>query len=230
MTVRVLLASDAPLYREGIALTLTGRSAIEIAATAVSAEQTLDLVRRLLPEIVLLDMAMPQAFDAARRIAQLDRARVVALGIAEIEREVLACAEAGVAGYVPRAGSVHDAVAVIEAVARGEARCSPQIVGSLLRRIAALTAERHVAAAKGALAGLTAREAEIFALLQQGLSNKLISRRLGIELSTVKNHVHSVLSKLGVHRRTEAAVLAFASGPMPADDAETDADDCEQVH
>lgn len=111
---------------------------------------------------------------------------------------------------MPRTGSVHDVIDVISAVARGEARCSPRIVGSLLRRIAALAAERHASAQGAAIGGLTAREAEILALLQQGLSNKMISRRLGIELATVKNHVHAVFGKLGLRRRAEAAVLVQA--------------------
>src|SRR5262249_53481217 len=152
--------------------------------------------------------------DLARNIARAHaRTRIVALGIAETEREVIACAEAGVTAYVPRAASAADAVDVIAAVARGEARCPPRIVGSLLRRIAAMAAERESDPVKGLLAALTARESEIFTLLQQGLPNKLISRRLGIELSTVKNHVHSVFSKLGMRRRAEAAVSAAAATP-----------------
>jgi DNA-binding NarL/FixJ family response regulator len=134
----------------------------------------------------------------------------VALAIHEEDAEVIACAEVGVAGYVPRDGSVQDAVDVILAVARGEARCSPRIVGSLLRRIAALAAERQ-GNGHAAPPGLTAREAEILTLLQQGLPNKTISRRLGIELATVKNHVHSIFGKLGLRRRAEAAVLVHSA-------------------
>ena len=111
---------------------------------------------------------------------------------------------------------------VISAVARGEARCSPRIVGSLLRRIAALAAERHGhGQGQGSAMGLTARESEILALLQQGLSNKMISRRLGIELATVKNHVHSVFGKLGLRRRAEAAVLVVADAKTRDDDQDS---------
>jgi|SRR5688572_2609004 len=221
MSTQVLLVSDQPLYRDGVARTLGEEQEIAVVAAASCAEQALELVCLLEPEIVLLDMGMPHAIDVARQIAQsTQRSRVVALAIREEDSEVIACAEAGVAGYVPRNGSVRDAIDVILAVARGEARCSPRIVGTLLRRIAALAAAPQGGGHAGAPAGLTAREAEILALLQQGLSNKMISRRLGIELATVKNHVHSVFGKLGLRRRAEAAVLVHASDSKNGGDAD----------
>jgi DNA-binding NarL/FixJ family response regulator len=212
MSIQVLLVSDQPLYRDGVARTLGDAQGITVAGTAAGAEQALELVCLLEADIVLLDMGMPQAFDVARRIAHsTQRTRIVALAIREEDSEVIACAEVGIAGYVPRDGSARDAIDVISAVARGEARCSPRIVGSLLRRIAALTAALQTNGHAGAPAGLTAREAEILALLQQGLPNKMISRRLGIELATVKNHVHSIFGKLGLRRRAEAAVRVHAA-------------------
>ena len=212
MSTQVLLVSDQPLYRDGVARTLRDAQKIAVAGTAGGAEQALELVCLLEPEIVLLDMGMPHAFDVARQIAQSTRrTRVVALSIREEDSEVIACAEVGIAGYVPRDGTAQETIDVISAVARGEARCSPRIVGSLLRRIAALTAALQNGGQGGVPAGLTAREAEILALLQQGLPNKIISRRLGIELATVKNHVHSIFGKLGLRSRAEAAVLVHAA-------------------
>jgi two-component system, NarL family, nitrate/nitrite response regulator NarL len=212
MSTQVLLVSDQPMYRDGLAGTLRDAQDITVAGTASGAEQALELVCLLEPEIVLLDMGMPHAFDVARHIAQCTRrTRVVALSIREEDSEVIACAEVGIAGYVPRDGTAREAIDVICAVARGEARCSPRIVGSLLRRIAALTAALQNGGQGGVPAGLTAREAEILALLQQGLPNKIISRRLGIELATVKNHVHSIFGKLGLRSRAEAAVLVHAA-------------------
>jgi DNA-binding NarL/FixJ family response regulator len=211
VSTHVLLVSDQPLYRDGVERTLGETQDVTVVATAAGVQQALELVCLLEPEIVLLDMGMPHAIDVARQIAQsTQRSRIVALAIREEDSEVIACAEAGVAGYVPRNGTGRDAIDVICAVARGEARCSPRIVGSLLRRIAALAAERQANGHAGAPPGLTAREAEILALLQQGLSNKMIARRLGIELATVKNHVHSIFGKLGLRRRAEAAVLVRA--------------------
>lgn len=214
MGVRVLLVSDAPLYRDAVARTLDRTQAVDVVGTAACAAQTLDCVRELVPDIVLLDMTMPHALHVAREVARAAYAsKIVALAVPENEDDVLACAEVGAAGYVPRGGSLGCAIEVIEAVARGEAHCSPRIAGSLLRRIAVLAAQRQDdgGKSKDALANLTAREAEILALLRQGLPNKTISRRLGIGLATVKNHVHNVFAKLGLRSRAEAAVLAFGA-------------------
>ena len=96
--------------------------------------------------------------------------------------------------------------AAIKAAARGEVHCSPKIAGSLFRRIAALSNGRTTRPTPGSL---TARETQILKLVQEGMSNKMISRTLGIELPTVKNHVHSILVKLGIHRRAEAISLMY---------------------
>ncbi|HXS79251.1 MAG TPA: response regulator transcription factor [Gammaproteobacteria bacterium] len=222
MSTQVILVSDQPVYRDELARTLGDARELAVAGTAADADRALELVCLLEPEIVLLDMGMPQAFDVARQIAQSTRrTRVVALAIREEDSEVIACAEVGIVGYVPRNGSVHDAVDAISAAARGEAHCSPRIVGSLLRRIAALTAALQSSGHADAPAGLTAREAEILALLQQGLPNKVISRRLGIELATVKNHVHAIFGKLGLRRRAQAAVLVHAAEPKNGGDDES---------
>jgi DNA-binding NarL/FixJ family response regulator len=223
MGIEVLFVSDVPLYRDGVTRTLGETRELAIVGTAGSREQALELVCCLQPDVVLLDVTMPCAFALAREIARSTVAtRIVALAIQEEDSQVIACAEAGIAGYVPRTGSVRDVIEVVSAVARGEARCSPRIVGSLVRRIAALAAERQASAQGAAAGGLTARESEILALLQQGLSNKMISRRLGIELATVKNHVHSVFGKLGLRRRAEAAVLVLADAkPAKADDEDS---------
>lgn len=224
MSIRLLLISDVPLYRDAIAWSLAATREIDLAGIAGSAEQALELARHVRPQIALLDMAMPRALDAAREIVRRTQdTRVVALAIPEEDGAVIACAEAGIAGYVPRTASMREAIDRIAAVARGEAHCPPRIVSSLLRRIAGLAAERPYAGNGGAPACLTTREAEILALLKQGMSNKMISRRLGIELATVKNHVHSVFGKLGLRRRAEVAVLVHAA-PAPTTSAERAAD------
>jgi DNA-binding NarL/FixJ family response regulator len=201
----VLLASDVRLYREGLERVLRGIDGIELVATAACMDDAVDKVRELGPCVALLDMGMPRAFCLAKQLARVaESTRVVALGMPEEESEVINCAEIGIAGYVPRDGSAGDLIASIESAARGEVRCSPKIAGVLFRKIAALSKGRTNA---GHDAALTAREAQILRLLQRGLSNKMISRDLGIGLPTVKNHVHSVLSKLGLQRRAQVATL-----------------------
>ena len=115
---------------------------------------------------------------------------------------MIACAEAGASGYVPRDGTVDDLETVVESVARGEIECSPRIAASLLRRVGALAAELRGPSPNSSL---TAREQEVAELLDQGLTNKEIAQQLSIAVPTVKNHVHRILDKLHVHRRTEAA-------------------------
>jgi DNA-binding NarL/FixJ family response regulator len=182
---------------------------------AESATDAVEQIQRLTPDIALLDMAMGDAFAVARQLGRIDGShtratRVVALGMAENEVEVLNCAQLGIAGFITRDASVSDMLEAIEATARGEVHCSPKIAGSLFRRVAALSSS-----SRGMQSALTARESQILRLLQQGMSNKMISRSLGIELPTVKNHVHSILGKLGIHRRTEAISLLYSHAPAP---------------
>ena len=210
MSTRLLLASDVRLYREGLERILRGIDGIELVATATGIDEAVEKARELKPCVALLDMRMPRAFCLARQLSRVaEMTRVVALGMPEDEIEVISCAEIGIAGYVPREGCAGDLIASIESAARGELRCSPKIAGILVRKIAALSRQRNNGSHD---AVLTAREVQILRLLQQGLSNKLISRHLGIGLPTVKNHVHSVLAKLGLQRRAQVASLGWRHG------------------
>jgi DNA-binding NarL/FixJ family response regulator len=203
--IHVVVASDIRLYREALEHAFREAGGLYLAGTASGAAETLESVTRLTPDIILLDMGMEDAFVVARHLPDASPGtRIVALGMHESETEIIACAEVGIAGYVSRGGSLSDAFEAVHAVARGELRCSARIAGFLFRHIATISHER---ASPTPTAILTAREAQILKLLQEGLSNKMISRSLGIELPTVKNHVHSLLGKLGVHRRAEAVSL-----------------------
>jgi two-component system nitrate/nitrite response regulator NarL len=122
--------------------------------------------------------------------------------VPELEQEILECAEAGVAGYVTRNGSLADLIATIESVGRDEIIVSPRVAAALVRRLALLAAERRGPSARRAL---TSRERDVVMLLEGGLSNKEIAERLCIEVTTVKHHVHNILKKLRVSRRGEAA-------------------------
>jgi DNA-binding NarL/FixJ family response regulator len=206
MGIRVLVASHVRLYREALERVLEQAVGIDPVGVASCAADAVEQAQRLTPEVTLLDMAMSDAFAAARQLARIaGGSRIVALGMPENEVEVFNCAQLGIAGYVTREASIADMLLAVEATARGEVHCSPKIAGSLFRRIAALSTERSASPNP-----LTARESQILGLLQQGMSNKMISRSLGIELPTVKNHVHSILGKLGIHRRTEAISMLYA--------------------
>jgi two-component system, NarL family, nitrate/nitrite response regulator NarL len=205
--IRLLVVDEIRVYREGIAELLQDEPGIEVVATAAGADEAVRALREKQPDIVLLDVAIPEnAWLVRGLIAAVPGTRVVALAVPDAQQDVVALAEAGVAGYVTRAASIADVVAVVEAVARGETLCSPRMVASLFQHIATLALERSPVSESR----LTQRELEILDLIDEGLSNKEIARRLTIEVSTVKNHVHNILEKLNVSRRAEAAARARA--------------------
>jgi DNA-binding NarL/FixJ family response regulator len=201
--IRVAIVADTRLYRDGLALVLGGDLRISVVGTAAHRDQALASLPDLNPDVVLVDMGMPDSPAALRAIVErVPRSGVIALGVVEEDDDVLGCAEAGAAGYVPREASLDDLVHVIESVVRGEAICSPRVAATLLRRVAVLAAGGGPGLPRGSL---TRREREIVRLIDDGLSNKEIARTLGIEVATVKNHVHNILEKLQVNRRGEAA-------------------------
>lgn len=198
----VLIVSEIRLYRDGLAELLAPRDRLRVIGTAAHLDEALQKTGELNPSVLVLDLALPEALRLSRMLMQSGSdLRVIALGVPENEESVLALAEAGVTGYIPGNGSVQDLVDVIEQAVRGELRCTPQFAGAILRRLA------WRAATKGDLprSPLTMRESEIVRLIDEGLSNKEIAVRLGIEVATVKNHVHNLLEKLRVHRRAQAA-------------------------
>lgn len=201
--IRVLIVTDIRLYREGLAEILGRTENLDVVGAAAGQEDALWLLASAAPDVVLLDLGTPQgvAVIGSLRVAA-PTVNVVALAVTEVEGEVLACAEVGAAGYVPREASVEELVTVIESVMRGETVCPPRIAATLFRRVAVLSGGR---ASKPSLLSLTVREREILRFLDRGLSNKEIAKRLGVEVATVKNHVHNILEKLRVHRRGEAA-------------------------
>jgi DNA-binding NarL/FixJ family response regulator len=206
--IRVLLVADIRLFREGLALVLRRYGRLTIVGTAKDREDALRGAREIAPDVILIDVATPESYRIAQDIRRiLPRAHLVALGVPETEGDLLACAEAGIAGCVSRDGSPEDLVATIETTARGEVICPPDLVGPLWRRLGALAENQRPTAAAEVL---TRREREIVRLIDFQLSNKEIARRLGIEVATVKNHVHNLLDKLHVATREQAAACTRA--------------------
>jgi two-component system, NarL family, nitrate/nitrite response regulator NarL len=207
-TIRLLIIDDTCLYRDGLAAVLGQEPWVSAARTAADEHGAIAQLGGFQPDVVLLNMAtLNSAAILGAVVRTAPAVRVVALGVSENEADVIVCAEAGVAGYLLRRQSLADLVAVVQSVARGETLCTPRMAATLLRRIATLAAERRWPTEP---ARLTGREREILDLIDQGLSNKEIARRLCIEVRTVKNHVHNILDKLNVHRRGEAAALMRA--------------------
>src|SRR5690349_805564 len=201
--ITIVIASAVRLYSEGLRQCLCEDRSAAVLGIAQTLADVRALVCALRPSVLLLDQAMPGGLDLVRELRLLPQPpRVVALGMPDQEDTLLEWAEAGVAGLVPREASVEDLVSTLGHAVRGEFRCSPRFAGQLLSR---LTQPRHSEPAWTRPSRLTAREMEIVHLIDRGLSNKEIAVELGIELATVKNHVHNLLEKLHVHRRGEAA-------------------------
>ena len=205
--IRVFIVTDVRLYRDGLSALLGRAGHIAVVGAAGSIHEGVERARELQPDVVLLDTGAGSNAGAARDLLEAaPRARVVALAAPESEEDIIALAEAGVLGYVTRDESLDNLVMTIESVARDEMACSPWMATVLVRRVQALAAARPRPTQR-----LTAREAEILELIAQGLSNKEIAARLFIEVTTVKNHVHNILEKLGVSRREEAVACTRVS-------------------
>ena len=163
---------------------------------------------------MLLDAPVSESLDASREIGRLAAStRVVVLGFPGSDTELIAFAEAGVAGYVTPHDSVHELAATVMSVAHGELPCSPRMAGVPLGHVAALAAERALGSSE---ARLTSRELQVVRLIDEGLSNKAIADRLCIELTSVKNHVHRILAKLEVATRSEAVARVRTHGLLEA--------------
>jgi two-component system nitrate/nitrite response regulator NarL len=199
---RLFVLSDVRLLREGLVLALSHRSDVLVVGSSDLSLSPTDIAE-LRPDVVLLDAAKRGNLQLTLLLRQiLPSAKIVAFAVADIDEDIIACAEAGISGYISRTGSVEDVVAAVHAAACGELHCSPRTSALLFSHMALLSRN------PGLVAGhdlLTRREREIVGLVEQGLSNKEIARSLRIGAATVKNHIHSILSKLQVRRRGEAA-------------------------
>jgi two-component system nitrate/nitrite response regulator NarL len=212
--VGVAVVADIPLYREGLAQALDHLEGIHVVGTAPSSQDGLEAMADLDPDIALVDVATTDGLAAVRSVVDaVPHAKVVALALHDSEDDVIAFAEAGACGCVFRSGTLADVESVIISVSRGEALLSPRLTARVLSRLSDLAAERPATSAGDRL---TSREAEIVQMLDEGLSNKEIAQRLSIAISTVKNHVHSILEKLQVTRRGEAVAVLRGREPPEA--------------
>jgi DNA-binding NarL/FixJ family response regulator len=207
----VFLLTDVRLYAEGLIHMLEREPSIDVIGTSSSPGQAIEAVSDASVQVILLDLKPPEGPAVARQIRDAaPEVWLVALAVPEADDEVVAWAEAGIAGVLPRDGSLGDLVTMIHTVVHGETVCSPRVAAALLRRVAVLARDPDRSPATD-LPGpqLTYREMEVVRLMARGLSNKEIAGSLGIALPTVKNHIHHVLEKLQVRTRSEAAALVL---------------------
>ncbi len=206
--IRVLIADDHPLFREGVAHSLAAEPDMALVGQAASGEEVLSLARDLLPDVLLLDIAMPGkgGLAAAVEIATACPAtKIVMLTVSEHEDDLLAAFKAGARGYVLKGVSARDLANVVRAVASGEVYVSPSLAAGMLVE---MTRRRL----PDPLNELTEREREILQRVAQGLTNREIGERLHLAEKTVKHYMTNVLGKLHVRSRVEAALLAARRG------------------
>ncbi|SDM02327.1 LuxR C-terminal-related transcriptional regulator [Nonomuraea jiangxiensis] len=211
----LLIVDDVCLYREGLASVLARQDGIGKVLTAIDTATAVAAVTAEVPDLVLANVDVLSDGVLLGAAAALTPApRTIALGVSESEAEVVACAEAGVHGYLLRSESLDHLLRLMRAVAAGETLCSPRMTALLMRRVATLASERRPVPRAPAL---TDREDQVLGLLDLGLSNQEIGDRLGIGVRTVKNHVHHILEKTGARRRGEAVANFRRTRRAPAD-------------
>lgn len=208
---KVLIVSAVLLCREGLAASLSRDSRMEVVATTDLPRAQVEALARA-PDAVLLDATTEQSLVVAKQLKRTDPSMVViGFGISESAAAAVACAEAGLAGFIDEGGSIDALVETTLNALRGEFHCSPRVTAHLCERLAAL-ASANAAPLIATAHSLTPRERQIASLVSEGLSNKEIALGLRIGPATVKNHVHNILDKLGVRRRAAIATRVSETG------------------
>ncbi|MCX7174300.1 MAG: response regulator transcription factor [Proteobacteria bacterium] len=202
--IRIVVADDHPLFRDGVIYSLSSEPDFVIIGQAESGEEALRLARDLLPDVVLLDIGMPGwgGLVATEKITTACPAtKIVILTVEENEDKLLAAFKAGARGYALKGVSARELANIVRSTARGEVYVSPSLAAGIL---AALTRERAI----DPLEELTAREREILKLIGSGLTNRDIGDQLHLAEKTIKHYVTNILQKLHVRSRVQAALLA----------------------
>ncbi|HEX9114499.1 MAG TPA: response regulator transcription factor [Anaerolineae bacterium] len=213
--MHVVIIDDHPLFREGVAQTLSSAADIEVVAQGGSAETAVSLTSDLLPDILLLDIDIPGGgLGAAQAVAaRCPVTKIVMLTVSEEEENLLAALRAGVRAYVLKGVSGRELIGILRGVAAGEVYVTPALAAGLLREISG--ANTGLRPAANPLDDLTEREHEILKRVADGSSNKEIGQQLHLSEKTVKYHMTNILQKLQVRNRVEAALLAQRSGQRP---------------
>jgi DNA-binding NarL/FixJ family response regulator len=213
--IRVLVVDDQALFREALVALLAVQAGIEVVGEAANGQEAIDAVDRLRPDVVLMDLRMPvlDGVGATRRLhADHPRVRVLALTTFDGDAEVFPALRAGAVGYLLKDATTERLVEAVVAADRGESVLAPSVAAKLVARVAALPEPVPGSAPQPLVDPLTDRELEVLRQLAAGKSNREIARAVFLSEGTVKNHVTSILAKLGARDRTQAALRATALG------------------
>jgi RNA polymerase sigma factor (sigma-70 family) len=211
--LRVVVADDQALVRTGFRMILTV-DGIEVVAEATNGAEAIDAVRRTRPDVVLMDIRMPEmdGLEATRRIltGAASEPRVIILTTFDLDHYVYAALSAGASGFLLKDVTPEHLVAAVRMVRAGDALLAPTITRRLVERFASRSAD--TATIHRDLSALTPRELEVLRLLAQGLSNAELAAHLHLSEATVKTHVARILGKLGLRDRVQAVVIAYETG------------------
>jgi DNA-binding NarL/FixJ family response regulator len=210
-TVRVLIADDHPLFREGMRGRLDRVADVAVVGEAASGDEAVELAHKLEPDVILMDIKMPglSGIEATREIQRASpRVGILMLTMFEDDDSVFAAMRAGAKGYLLKDSGGEGVVRAIRAVASGEAVFGPGVA----ERIIGFFSAPRTAAPQRAFPELTEREEEVLSLVAQGKSNREIARQLFVSLKTVRNHVSNILLKLQVADRAQAVIRARDAG------------------
>lgn len=206
--IRIVVADDHPLYREGVARSLAGDPALLVVGQATDARTAAEMVERLSPDVVLLDISMPEGggIAALRRIAMLPAPpKAAMLTVSEDDDDVMQALKAGAIGYILKGVGSRELVDIVKDLARGQSYVSPALAARILNAMRGDAASRREAKP---IDDLSKREEDILKLVAAGQSNKEVGLALNLQEKTVKHYMTSILQKLHVRNRVEAAVLA----------------------
>jgi DNA-binding NarL/FixJ family response regulator len=204
--ITVLIADDHPFVRHGLRTYLETLEDMDVAGEAGNGVEAVELAERLLPDVVLMDLVMPEldGVSAIRRIRELaPSTKVIALTSFDDDEKVFPAIKAGAAGYLLKDVRPADLAEAVRKASRGEALLAPSVAARLMQ---------EVSGERPAPAGLTERELEVLRLIARGMSNKQIARELVVSEKTVKTHVSNILAKLHLADRTQAALYAVREG------------------
>jgi len=202
--VRLLICDDHPVVRAGLRGMLAGEQDLEVAGEAANGREAVELARSLRPDLVLMDLRMPEMDGVAateRILAELSQTRVLVLTTYDSDADILRAVEAGASGYLLKDAPREELFAAIRAAMAGESPLDPAVASRLMRRVRTPP--------ENALSG---REIEVLDLVAQGASNREIARQLWISETTVKTHLLHIYEKLGVADRTAAVTAAIKRG------------------
>ena len=219
--IRVAIADDQQLVRNGVRMILEGEPDIEVVGEAGNGEEAADLVEREQPDVLLIDVRMPgeDGIAAAKRIlSRSATTRVLILTTFDLDEYVYEALRAGASGFLLKDMSGEDIVTAVRQAARGgDSLLAPALVRRLIERFAG--SQQSLRGSSTALGELTSRELEVLRLIARGLSNAEIARSLSIGETTVKTHVARLLMKLELRDRTQAVIFAYETGLVPGEAA-----------